>query len=296
MTASALALSACGKKGDPTGQGARGAPSPTTGSQPAGGGLALGLSGFEGEVTVSMHSSEDPKPVPPMTLQVKGGKLRLDLPQGVGAGGNPGGAYFVLSAPEKKAFTVIEREHIAMLMDFGMLGSQLKSFAPPASPGQPEALPSSPPKITKTGRTDTVAGYRCEDWEISDSRGRTGTVCVANEGAPWLELPTLGLTAEQAWAREIADGRHFPLRFIGYSETGAEHTRIEVTRLEKKSILDARFELPPGYRMMDLAESMREVSTAMQGAGARQVPPGVKLPPEVLAKIRAAGAAMPSAR
>lgn len=227
-----------------------------------------------------------------MTLEIKGGKIRFDAPEGFSPGRHTGSkAHFVMDAPEKKVFTVVDEERMVVLLDIGTLGNQLKTWNPSR-----DTEPPSPPRVTKTGRMATVAGYQCEDWEIVSPRNERTTLCVANQGASWLDLPSLGLAPDQAWAKEIMDGRHLPLRFIGYAEDGTEDVRVEAVKIEKKSIPDAEFAIPPGYRTMDLAESMRGAAAALQGVAAGQLPAGAKLPPEVLEKLRAAAAAMPSAK
>jgi hypothetical protein len=51
-----------------------------------------------------------------------------------------------------------------------------------------------------------------------------------------------------AWERE--------LRASGSDKVGKEQMHMLVTKIEKKSIDDARLQIPPGYRSIDLA-SMR---------------------------------------
>ena len=56
---------------------------------------------------------------------------------------------------------------------------------------------------------------------------------------------------------ELMDGKHFPLRFIAFDKAGAEESRFEVTRIDKKALAPARFEIPPGYKVVDLEQMMR---------------------------------------
>ena len=69
--------------------------------------------------------------------------------------------------------------------------------------------------LTKTGKFDTVAGYKCENWDVASDH-RQGTVCVAQEGVSWFHIPMTGIPTEHVWMAELLDGKHFPLRFIGY--------------------------------------------------------------------------------
>jgi hypothetical protein len=103
---------------------------------------------------------------------------------------------------------------------------------------------------------DTVAGYRCEYWDITSDH-KTGTVCMGSDGPSWFSIPVGGLPATSAWMAEVLDGKHFPLRFIGYAQDGAtEQSRAEITKLEKKPVPDTTFQVPPGYRVIDVAQMM----------------------------------------
>jgi hypothetical protein len=133
---------------------------------------------------------------------------------------------------------------------------------------------------------DTVAGMSCEDWELVSAKGR-GRVCVSGEEASWLSMPSLGLPTEHLWAKELFDGKHLPLRMVGYDAAGAEENRLEVTKLERKPVPETTFAIPKGYRMMDFSQMMAGMQGMMNGmmggahgtAGmASGLPPGMKLP------------------
>jgi hypothetical protein len=121
--------------------------------------------------------------------------------------------------------------------------------------------------VTKTGKTDKVAGYSCEIWlfESGDPAEKSkAEVCIAAQGASWFHIPMTGIPAEYSFMSEIVDGNHFPLRFIGYDAAGTETARAEVTKIDKKT-LDASMFVPPAtYQQMDLG--------AMLGGG---MPPGM---------------------
>jgi hypothetical protein len=77
---------------------------------------------------------------------------------------------------------------------------------------------------------------------------------------------------------------------IGYDSAGAEESRLEVTKVERKPVLDSTFAIPAGYRKMDFTQMMAGVEGMMagmmgahHGAGtpgfASASPPGFALPP-----------------
>jgi hypothetical protein len=84
-------------------------------------------------------------------------------------------------------------------------------------------------------------------------------VCVASEGASWFQLPALGLPSEHAWAAELLDGKHFPLRLVDFGADGKEKARIEVTKIDKKTLQASKFEVPAGYKVMDLSQLMQGI-------------------------------------
>ena len=55
----------------------------------------------------------------------------------------------------------------------------------------PTTAPSTPPKIEKTGKKETIAGYACDVWNIT-SEGKRSEVCMA-EGLSWIDMSDLGM-------------------------------------------------------------------------------------------------------
>ncbi len=257
--------------------GAAGAASPSNAAT----GSPLALGGFEGEIDLLAKGKE--KPIS-LKILVKGSKLRFDLPDDLQRSTPFGKLYVVMNAPAKQLFAVLSEKRQVISVNLETIGDQVKSMGGPSAKAEPEH--HAPPSIKKTGHHDTVAGRDCEDWEIKSAKGEMVRLCVAEEGASWLQLPSMGLPAEHAWAAGLADGRHLPLRAITLDLQGKETGRIEVTKLDKKPVPDASFEMPQGYATVDIAG-------AMQGmlAGMRQAPGGGtdrvrKMPPNVEEMIK----------
>ena len=248
----------------------------TDGSGPAGSGAPAGelaaaanlasplsvLNGFEGQIDLvfkeSAPKAEDPVP---LTLLVKGDKLRVDVPEKFARAGGPlfgTKPYAILDPTAKKLSIVSDEQKQAVVIDLEKSGEQLKNMRPPQRPmpGGAAPPPKAPPKLTETGKYDTVAGERCENWDITDDH-RDATVCIADHGASFLHIPLTGIPTEQLWMTQLLDGRHFPLRLISYAKDGAtENSRVEVTHIDKKSPPASAFEYPPSYRVMDLAQML----------------------------------------
>ena len=273
-------VASCSKKSDSTTPGAVASAAPATAAPTS-------LSDFEGDITIATKSIKERRPVPPITLTVKGNQMRFDLPEGMEAAPRVGQrAYAIVDTGAKKFDVVMDEQKMVMQMDLARMGDQLKKMR---GAQKPESENKEPPKVTKTGHTDTVAGIQCEDWEFTSEKGEHGRVCVASQSTSWLSMPSLGLSSEDSWAKDLFDGQHLPLRMIGYDAAGAEQDRLEVTKVERKPVVDSTFAIPAGYRVMDFAQMMAGMEGMMAGAmgGAHHpgmpmfpsaMPPGVSLP------------------
>jgi hypothetical protein len=180
---------------------------------------------FEGEIT--MTTSDDGKPERTIVFEMKGTKTRFDPPQELAHGAG----YAVYDAATKQIVTVSESQKMSFTMDMSRLN--------PAA-ARRGALKDA--QFEKTGKTDVVAGYSCDVLKVTSSDG-SGEVCLA-EGIPF---PMQGMT----WLPKVEAG--FPLRASGADKAGKEQMHMLVTKIEKKSIDDARLQVPAGYRSIDLA-------------------------------------------
>lgn len=261
--------SAAGPGGDPASGGA------------ATPGAALGpLGDFEGEIDVKATSAKDKVPSTPINVMIKTGRIRFDIPKTEGRPATHG--YFVMNSRDKKVIMVDDDKKTAMVFDASKFAGQLGQMGLPTTPHAAAAAAESPPKITKTGHTDTVAGYQCDDYDITSSDGKRARVCVSEAAASWLDVVTNAVPGNLLWAKGFLDGGKFPLRIIAFDTDGSERDRIEVTKLEKKPLADALFVAPPGYRTIDLEQMMNGLMGGMppgmmpgQPGAPGQVPTGM---------------------
>ena len=241
------------------------------------GSLAI-LKDFEGEIGVMAKSAKADAKTVNVLLEVKGDKVRADVPEELakenpmGRGAPAGKIYGILKGGEKKAFVVMEAQKQAIVFDLNKFAEKIKS-SPPSLNGGPPGAPGGkePPKVTKTGKTEKVAGFECENWDVVNPDGAKASVCVGNQGPSWFSLPLTGIATEHAWMAELLDGKHFPLRVVVFEKSGAEQGRMEVTKIEKKSVDAAKFEIPAGFQTMDLEQMMAQM---MSGLGGMGMPPG----------------------
>jgi len=244
---------------------------------------------FEGEIDIVAESKTKQEALPTIHAVLKNGKMRFDAP-GAAAGPAMGGkAYQVIALNEGKMFTVVEARKMVIEMNIAKLGEQLGLGG--AKPNEPKNEP--PPKVTKTGKTDTVAGRSCEEWEIVAQRGEKQVVCVA-KGGGWPQIPAAQLPSKDSWAKDVFDGEHFPLRMVLFGADGTEQFRITIKKLEQKPISDAVFAIPEGYQRMDMMQMMGSMAGMAAPGASGSARPQMKLPAnieEMLKKAKAAKAA-----
>ncbi len=182
---------------------------------------------FEGEVTGDMTMPATGKHQ--VTWGFKGDKVRYDLP----TGGALTGGWILFDGSTKKMYMINDHQKTVMTMD--------------STKGAPGAAAASA-KVTKSGKHETIAGYDCEDWTVETTSGKTET-CVS-EGLTF----SFGSPRDSAndWAKALADEKRFPLRSVTYDAAGTEQSRLEVTKIERKTMDASKFEVPMGYREMDL--------------------------------------------
>ncbi len=272
-----------------------GASAGSEGGAGVGGGDSFALlDGFEGEIDVTGKGDKPAEAPVALALLIKAGKIRVDLPEelaksGAGALGANAKGYGIFDSAAKKIDVVLDSSKQVIVIDLNKVGEQMKGFTPPARPEHGNAAPSkeTPPKVTKTGKYDTVAGTKCENWDVASDH-REGTVCVAEQGFSWLSFPMSalnGVPTEHLWMAELLDGKHFPLRFVGYGPDGVKETaRVEVTKVDKKTLPATDFEVPPTYAVIDIAQmfgGMGGMGNMPRGMGGMPggMPSGYPMPP-----------------
>jgi hypothetical protein len=248
--------------------GKNGADGGSSGGGLFGGFSFLGDKPFEGVIDMEVDNKKDTKPPVTITYEVKQPKMRFDLPADASNPSLSKGAWALVDPPQKKAWLVVDAEKKAIVVDFDKMKEQTKGLpgAGGGSTGTPSAPSKPPPKITKTGKEDKVAGYACEIWNIEDE-GKKVEICAA-KGITWVDTGLFGSAPKEAWMLQLTDANHFPLRMIAYSAAGVEETRMEAKRIEKKAMPDARFVVPEGYQIVDVAQLM----SGLMGGGR---PPGL---------------------
>jgi len=237
------------------------------------------VSDFEGAITLvgkGKFASSDSAPTN-LTVLVKAGKFRIDVPEALTATRGLGQGYLLALPAEKKLYAVLDAKKQAVLIELDKVAQQAEALGA-RSRTKSGAADAPAARLEQTGKVDTVASTQCEIWRYEREK-TAAEVCIAEQDTPWFQLPVAGVPGDLAWASQITDGKHLPLRFISL-EQGEERGRVEVTSIVKKTLSASSFELPTDYAVLTLEQVMGGMLGRLGTLGASGVnlPPGVKLP------------------
>jgi len=202
------------------------------------------LVGFEGEIDMKIKS-------PAMgatgfgsgwsiAMKLKGDKVRMEMtmPSVPGIPSTMGAS--IMDGGKKKAYTLMPttKQYVETDLD-------------PATKPTGPVKTGPKPVITKTGRTDKVAGYSCEIMTSQEPGTRARSEICVSKGLTLLSLgmgPFSKMGEGSGFEDILKEG--FPLRMEMYDASGVLEMKMEATRIEKKSISDSEFEIPRGYTKM----------------------------------------------
>lgn len=206
------------------------------------------LVGFEGEIEMAitmpalagLGGSGSSGSSMTIDMKLKGDKIRMEYTM-------PGlpsmrGTATIIDGGAKKSYTLMPASKEYMETDLDT-----------AKKGAPPVPPSTKPKpvVTKTGRTEKVAGYSCEVVSVAEPGTRAHTELCVSKGLTFLGMgvgPFSKLGSEAGFGEALEGG--FPLRMETFDTTGASIVKMEATRIDKTTEPDSEFQIPPGYKKM----------------------------------------------
>jgi len=189
---------------------------------------------FEGVVT--MHTSGGSRNAD-VQYMVRNGAVRID-------GSGPGGGGAVIMDPQKKTTT--------------LLLPQMKMYSESAWDPSKEMSKAADHdvQIDKTGKMETVAGYSCEHWIVTDKtegKDNATDVCVTKQLGGFAPMRMGQGGPHPAWMDQVKD--IFPLKVTKVGDTQSE---MVVTKVEKKSLDPQLFQVPSDYTKMDMSKMVQE--------------------------------------
>ena len=194
---------------------------------------AVAQATFQGVVTGSFYDDAG-KPVADYTQSIKGQRMRMDMEL---RGMNVSSLYDVSG---ETITTLMHAQRVYMVIDLKAAAGQT---------GTPK-----PPRITATGRTETIAGQHCEHYLLGDDQDMD--VCAAKGmgfgapqgGGPMGRSPANVPGSYEQLARQFKDG-FFPLKMEQVRD-GQRRLVMQVKTVQRKAVPDATFALPAGYTEM----------------------------------------------
>ncbi len=197
----------------------------------------LAAQAFEGVVTMRVSAvaprgaagaGQAPRPGQELEYLVRNGAVRVNMR------GPTGVMSMLMVPPARTLFILMTAQRAYMEMPMGAMAST------------PEAAPPADVKVTRTGRTETIAGYSCEHVQMV-SAAQTIDLCLAKGLGRYVNpMAAMAQGAAPTWQRMLMAEDGFPLRI-----TMADGSvPIEVVNISPQRLDNALFAVPPSYTKM----------------------------------------------
>jgi len=206
---------------------------------------------FEGIIEMQMKDQNQESSMPVKYL-VKGDLIRMEMQ-------SPRGEMTMIMDSKNKK-TIILMPQMQSYMERSM-------DVPAQSAGDAKKS-----EITKTGKTEKILGYDCEQFIMKGEKGETemwaakglGTFMRPGMGGPGgrrggpgggsggMRGGMGGGQTPAAWEEEFRSKGYFPMRVVSVGADGKEESRLEATKIEKKELDAALFKVPEGWQKMDM--------------------------------------------
>jgi hypothetical protein len=210
--------------------------------------------GFEGIVAYKMTGKGGGAE---MTQMYKGMKSRTEMSSGGQSQAvimDMGTGVMTILMPQQKMYMVMDMRKAGQGLAGLPFGRGKKDTG--AGAGAPRAMP----KVTATGRKETIAGHECEYYVMGD-KGET-EVCSAKGlgmfmmgqspmGGGMQSMAALAAVATNSDAAKLFADGFFPLK-MAHVQGGKKEVVMEATRVEKKTLDASLFVPPPDYKEMKM--------------------------------------------
>ncbi|MDQ6653033.1 MAG: DUF4412 domain-containing protein [Acidobacteriota bacterium] len=223
--------------------------------------LSSVVPGGEFEGIIAMKIDSENQKGAGMTYFLKGKHTRIEMKV---AASPEGQGVMLWDLEGAKMTTLIPSRKMYMTTDLKETAASLREATKEKPKGEEEETKF--PKLTPTGKTETIAGYSCEHWLIGDKQDMD--MCVA-KGLGYFGMggqtaggfgsmkslmfnPKLlaAAAAHPEWVKFLQGGA-FPLKMTAM-EDGKVHMTMEATRIERKPLDDSLFAIPPDYKELNM--------------------------------------------
>lgn len=207
---------------------------------------AFAANAFEGKVSLAV-TAEKGKPMT-MNYSMKGDKLRTDMDA------NGSQVSSIMDVQKMEITMLMPEQKMYMVMP-------VKQAVEKATAKQGD-LNSD---IERTGKTETILGYKCDQILVKDKdKGTVTELWVATNLGVFMGMGSSGgspfggkknAAAAAKWEEALKGKNGFPLRVISRDAKGKETFKMEATKIEPGALSDSLF-LPPKdfqkFQMPDL--------------------------------------------
>lgn len=197
---------------------------------------------FEGKVTLAMTMGKGQSQV--LDYSIKGTAIRIDM--------NAQGQSFasIMDLQKMEMLMLMPQQKMYMVMP---LKDKIESAVD-------DAL-AKEPNIEKTGRTETILGYKCDEY-ISKDRDVTTEIWLAEGLGAFMGLGSGGgmgdmfgggkKKASAGWEEKFKGKAGFPLRVVSRDAKSRETFKMEATKIEPGTLPASLFQAPDGWQKFQM--------------------------------------------
>jgi hypothetical protein len=217
----------------------------------------LGGAAFEGTVTAKMFSEKHPMEI---RYAIKGSRTRFEAMLSEGSAQT---GVMLMDMSSGTQTTLIPQSKTYMTVNWREMAEEMTKDAGKNTSGDF-------PKVTSTGKTETIAGITCQHWLLGEKQdmdmclakgmgffgfgGQSGGILDKLKNLALREKFKAQLDANPEFAKFVESGA-FPLK-MDKIENGQSKTIMEVTSIERKSLDDSLFTVPADYKKMEIPGMM----------------------------------------
>lgn len=211
----------------------------------------ISLAQFEGIIEMTMTVLDGGTPqIMEYSMMVKKDLVCSVMKQGAGA---ETGGKFIFRGDKKLLWILNESEKNYLEISFNSREEKQNT-------GEGKNLKT---KVVKSGKTETILGYRCEEVIVEEADEMTHIWGTAMLGNFYHQLmKSLGGfsdrpddKAQAGWESEIEALKLFPLKIISKTD-GIVRQSQQVTKIESKKIAPELFEIPAGFTKLEMGLDM----------------------------------------
>jgi len=202
-----------------------------------------------------------------MTYSLKGQHSRIETKV---ANTPEGHAVMLWDMEAAKMTTLIPSRKMYMTMDLKETAANMREAAKEMKKSNGEEEDANFPKLTPTGKQETIAGYPCEHWLMGDKQdidmcvakgigyfgmgGQSGSAFGLAKNLMFSPKLLAAAAAHPEWVKFLQGGA-FPLK-LSMTKDGEVKMTMEATRIERKPLDDSLFTIPADYKELNMQNMM----------------------------------------